>query len=278
MRNIEELYLEETYFEVFEKVISFKKDIKPTKKLKWNKNRTILNALKEEIKECYKKYNLQNSELFPMIHKWFVWDNKNALLHCYKNDSVYSKIIKENIKKLGNKKCPYCNIEGASQVEHYLPEEDFPEFAFLVQNLIPSCWTCNSKKWDRWKDDDTRLFLNAFFDLIPKEQFLFIELGIEKSTIYSKFKIDVSNININKTVYIILEKHVKKLSLLERYSLSINEVISELKSANPKNVEDLKMIIQYSIRIWNWYWNNYWKNILYKEISENEKILNFIIK
>jgi len=34
MRNIEELYLEETYFEVFEKVISFKKDIKPTKKLK----------------------------------------------------------------------------------------------------------------------------------------------------------------------------------------------------------------------------------------------------
>lgn len=267
MRNIEELNLEETCFDIFEKIID----------LKHEPNKSTLDWLKLEIKDCYKEYDCKKGDLFSIWNKWYEGNNKKALLNCYTSKTLFTSNLKKNIRKLWNRKCPYCNIEYSVQVEHYIPKEDFSEFSFLIQNLIPSCSTCNGKKWTKWKDDKTRLFLNAYFDIIPEEQFLFIELFLEDWIPQSNFYIDISSIVIDEKIEVILNKHVKKLNLLERYNEEINEIITELKSSKPNSIDDLINIIQYTIRIWNWYWNNYWKNILYKEISENEKILNFII-
>lgn len=42
--------------------------------------------------------------------------------------------------------CPMCGNTGREDLEHYLPESHFPEFAFFSFNIIPSCTICNRKR------------------------------------------------------------------------------------------------------------------------------------
>ena len=56
-----------------------------------------------------------------------------------KFDIKITKNYKTQLKSLEDRKCPYCFLEYSSQVEHYLPKEEFPEFAFMIDNLFPCC-------------------------------------------------------------------------------------------------------------------------------------------
>ncbi len=276
MRNIDELTLEETSFEIFEKIINSKKE--PTK--------SILEWVKSDIKNCFYSYESNKSDLFPIMKKWYTDDTKDALIHTYEGDTVYTKQIKKNIKKIGNRKCPYCNIEPSVQVEHYIPKDDFPEFAFLINNLIPSCSTCNQKKWTKWRDDKTRLFLNAYYDDITSsnEQFLFTTLWLEWNIPCSKFTINTAHLNINPILTEILKKHVDKLNLLNRYNEEIDYIfwelisnIQEIKAEWKISIEELKNIINHKW-VWVIYGKNYRENILYNEICNNDEILKYLLQ
>lgn len=58
------------------------------------------------------------------------------------------------IKTTGVRVCPYCNMAYTfnrektvtGQLDHFLPESKYPEFAICYYNLIPSCPTCNRIK------------------------------------------------------------------------------------------------------------------------------------
>lgn len=45
--------------------------------------------------------------------------------------------------------CPMCGNPGWSDLEHYLPDSHYPEFAFFSYNLIPTCTVCNRKRSNR---------------------------------------------------------------------------------------------------------------------------------
>lgn len=273
MRNIEQLNISESSFKIFKNIVKWKQ---------WD-NKVILNWLNDEIKECYALYESQKEELFSISPKSYTWINKEALLHCYNSDILYTENIKKRIKQLDWGKCPYCNIDSSRQIEHYIPKGHFPEYAFLKENLIPSCGLCNSIKWEQRKDTYTRLFLNAYFDSIPTEQFLFVRLSIANKTINTDFYIDTSDIIINKHLEKILIKHMNKLKLSARYSEEVNVNPSELryrlKKTNNLTIIEIKELIinEYELKV-EFYWNNYWEAVLYKAISENNEIIEFLMK
>ena len=132
MRNITKLNLSETAFEVFENVVNWKS----------KKNKDILNSLKSEISDLYDNYTANTNNLEFLSPKEYKDDEKQALIRCY-DDIAANRDIKIAIRELWHQKCPYCNIDNSREVEHFLPKEEFPEFAFLIDNLLPSCWTCN---------------------------------------------------------------------------------------------------------------------------------------
>lgn len=43
-------------------------------------------------------------------------------------------------------RCPLCAHRDVASLDHYLPRENYPEFAVLPMNLVPSCSGCNGEK------------------------------------------------------------------------------------------------------------------------------------
>ncbi|BDR55267.1 hypothetical protein KIMH_13780 [Bombiscardovia apis] len=50
----------------------------------------------------------------------------------------------EQIK--GNMRCPYCGVNHANQLDHYLPKADYQYLSVTPLNLIPCCQRCNGVK------------------------------------------------------------------------------------------------------------------------------------
>lgn len=42
--------------------------------------------------------------------------------------------------------CPMCGNTGRDAIDHYLPKDFYPEFAFYSKNLVPTCTACNGKR------------------------------------------------------------------------------------------------------------------------------------
>jgi hypothetical protein len=73
---------------------------------------------------------------------------KLSLLGLYKSSAKKYKLnwIRDLRSSASYPYCPMCGHPGRQDIEHYLPESHFPEFAFFSFNLIPSCTTCNRKR------------------------------------------------------------------------------------------------------------------------------------
>lgn len=270
MRNIKYLALEEAYFEVFKSIVSGK----------FGNFQQKIELLFNDLENRFQLYEKNKNELFIMEAKWYIEDEKKLFLNCY-SDTDYTKRLKASIKALDNWLCPYCNIDKSREVEHYLPQDEFPEFSVMILNLIPSCSTCNKKKLSWWKDATTRLFLNAYFDEIPTEQFLFVRFNLSENTPILEFYIDTTWLTINPHLDTILKKHVDRLELPYRYSLEINDKYTELKHRMEISLDlstsDSKKVIQEEYLVQkSRFWENYWLAVLYKTISESDELINYI--
>lgn len=93
--------------------------------------------------------------------------NEGDLTEIYASQADVTRDIKAAVRKLSETQCPYCGEPSSpTHIDHFLPQSDFPEFAFFSQNLVPSCDRCNVTKrvniWDVLSN--ARLFLNPFID------------------------------------------------------------------------------------------------------------------
>ncbi|MBO9695933.1 MAG: hypothetical protein J7499_07025 [Sphingopyxis sp.] len=68
--------------------------------------------------------------------------------------------------------CPMCGSPSRGSLDHYLPREDFPEFAVLPANLLPACSLCNSgAKGRTFKGAISgERFLHPYFDTCAKDK------------------------------------------------------------------------------------------------------------
>lgn len=55
-----------------------------------------------------------------------------------------SGIIRQIRRTPGLLSCPMCGSRHTGTLDHYLPKDDFAEFAILPANLLPACSHCNS--------------------------------------------------------------------------------------------------------------------------------------
>lgn len=225
------------------------------------------------------------------------YDNFKEDLFNIPNSKIKDILVKKSFKKLYKSRlfnstkeeiceliyyCPYCLIDPAREVDHYLPQDDFAEFSILKTNLIPICGSCNKKKLSRRKDENSRLFLNAYFDSIPLQQFLFVSFKIlENDNIETNFYIDKNKLVIEEKLWNIIYKHFNLLDLKRRYSWEINEIISWIKTTLEDIWADIKLdflkkILVLETKKHERYGNNYWKYVVYKEVIENEDLCRFL--
>lgn len=220
----------------------------------------LLNEM-ENINDRYKLY-LENRKTLSKIEK-LDYSQKNSvkdiLISCYTSNTIALSQLKVEIinkQELFLKaKCPYCGINSHGSFDHYLPKESYPEYAVLANNLVPSCEKCNSLKGEKWLDqNEKRLFINYYYDPIPKEKYLFAYLSfdISSSTPTVTYKVE-NRESINSDIYNIIENQYGKLHLCERFEFIANEEISTLYNGMQRNknlgIEVHKQLLDSEIKL-----------------------------
>ncbi len=64
--------------------------------------------------------------------------------------------------------CPYCGLNGASDLDHYLEKSKVPELALFAGNLVPCCPTCNRVRGRTFEKNGQRRILYFYGDRIDR--------------------------------------------------------------------------------------------------------------
>lgn len=62
------------------------------------------------------------------------------------------------------KRCPLCAHRDVASLDHYLPKENYPEFAVLPVNLVPCCSGCNAEKRAFIPNAEAEQLFHPYFD------------------------------------------------------------------------------------------------------------------
>ncbi|WP_404460855.1 HNH endonuclease [Sutcliffiella horikoshii] len=198
-----------------------------------------LTDLKQSIFLRYEHYNenvynlekLENSIILDDKDKKALHSCYNRNKHGYLEGKVVSQILQIQSPQHKNK-CPYCGMDKPRTIDHYIPKEDFPEFSVFPPNLIPCCGYCNTKKNDRWLKDGERIFLNLYYDELPKDKkFLYSNIVLDEDEMNPvpiiTFELK-NNTQIPTELFSLIENHYSNLDLLNEFSLIVESEVSEV--------------------------------------------------
>ncbi len=137
--------------------------------------RARMNAARPQVLAAYQNYEDAVPEVGALDEAPLTDLQKEALRHAFTVETQPMTTLRGDLlKRIIVARCPFCGISESSTLDHYLPKEQYPEFAVFPKNLVPSCAVCNTRKRDRIIDEgtDVRMFLHPCFDTIPDIEFL----------------------------------------------------------------------------------------------------------
>jgi hypothetical protein len=236
-------------------------------------NRTQLDGCAGVVLSRFNTYAANTAQLFTIAPHVFTTVENDALLHCYTHktkalDSLKSRILNYHLGLNPTAAtCRYCCIDPANTFDHYLPKDQFAEYAVHSLNLIPCCWRCNLLKGGRISNKSgSGAILNFYFDNIPASQFLVASVRVGVSTVQF-------SLSQNSADYGGLEDtrrcHFDALDLLNRYGAASAELIADIAEMRGQFTQiDLRQILlgeatsMITLRS-----PNYWKAVAYNVIA-----------
>lgn len=177
------------------------------------------------VKECYELYEIHKEYLERVVPLGeFTLTEKEALLHCYNGNTKSVRELRDAIIKNQNihytSKCAYCGLGDTNYLDHYLPKDDFPEYAVHSHNLVPSCSYCNEKKSKLFLDrDGVRKVFNPYFEEVGEEPIINCTLECLDTTIKGHLTIRE---DIDNPVWL---NHLDTLDLIRRYQNELPRIL-----------------------------------------------------
>jgi hypothetical protein len=120
--------------------------------------------------------------------------------------------------------CPMCGRTSASTLDHYLPEDVYPEYALLGINLVPACKDCNHSKSTHTGSTATGRFLHIYYDDLTNLKVPLLTSTITTSPgVVARFSV---NSRLSTTMYRNASYHFAKLNLEHEYRIaSVSELL-----------------------------------------------------
>lgn len=255
------------------------------------RTRPVLKAARATLITAYAWYNAKAPELAGVAASALGPSVKQALKAAYENAAAVDRVRKA-ILELAEFRCQYCGLgEGRTTTDHYVPKEDFPEYAVYPDNLVPCCWTCNQKRGERWLEvgSGLRKHVHLFFEKIPDQQVLMASIRVSKPAGAVKPKLIVNYwLRLGRSAprgfAALYQRHVSSLSLLERYRGSaadeFNEWVAEIKwnghgsKVGPGIVmKDFVRKAEASARLRG---RNHWRTALLHAASRSDSLIKYL--
>mgnify|MGYP003815014727 CR=1 FL=1 len=241
---------------------------------------------------------LENNTSFPeriSKHTYSKHNNlKNDLEKLYSSKAIHILHFKENLENIVRDGCPYCNsYHPVSEIDHYLPISDFPEYSLHSYNLIYSCDHCNGLKLNKFLDSSgSRMFIYPYFDnFINTIQFLKCDLSVNGMKLDINFYID-SSLKIRFPYeFQIVYSHFKELQLTTYYrKQALDPLLSSLRSTwtsinpttnNPEwdnlTLSELQTSITFKLKEFQYFNLNRWEIVFLNSLKNCTNYLNLIV-
>jgi hypothetical protein len=101
---------------------------------------------------------------------------RDELKKAYKSKAAAFSYITE-IRNSSPNVCPMCGSQSTSDVDHYLPQQDYPALAVFSKNLIPAC-KCNRIKGKKTRGDiQPKRLIHPLFDDFANQRLFKIEFS-----------------------------------------------------------------------------------------------------
>jgi len=230
-----------------------------------NPSKTILIGLLPTIIERYNYYvEIEiNKRILPIE---FSIDDKKNLLTLYGTLTRTAKKITEEVLQMNNpihfNNCLYCGIGESDEIDHFLPQEHFPEFSILHKNLIPICGTCNKIKSSNIPGENGINYLHLIYDIIPSEQIF------QCSIIYTNNLPSISFSLLPQFNIGIINSHYSNLNLKKRidsksiqYCVQIKALKDQYGSQYAKDELDRDFV-----KIKSFFGESYWQTELISQM------------
>lgn len=199
-------------------------------------NKTRMEAMRNDLEERYDEYcdKVDNNTLHLLSEKWHYDKDAIAsdgyfLYHQYDNSKASMSDLRAKIIEANNGesvlKCPICELRDATELDHYVPRQLFPEFSVHSYNLIPTCHECNNNKSTAWCDSGKRVFFNAYYDM-PTDELLF-DISVLKENGILRLVIALKNLTTPKESTRIAISTIKSLDLIPYINQKLNEKFSQ---------------------------------------------------
>ncbi len=247
-----------------------------------------INLLAPGVKQLYRQYDIAHDENshVGLVPYGYVNQDKSDLIKLYTSSNKMLIKLKNNVTTVLDNRamntCQYCTIGPIGSLDHIVPKEEFPEFSVNPKNLIPACTTCNSHKYESWKLNNKTIFLNLYTDILPSEQYLFVDLLITPNNIQPTFELKNIN-NIDANFFELLKSHYSRLNLQSRFKMESHKIISELTniilaSRQLLDGNQLKDLVSAKlVEDKNVFGNNYYKSILEEALINSQGfVLNIL--
>lgn len=257
-------------------------------------NKKRLENLRSDLEKRFDDYSAKadSDKLHLLTAKWN-YDKKAItsdgyfLYHQYDNSresmsKLHSKIIEANNGEIVLK-CPICELRDATDLDHYVPRQLFPEFSVLSYNLIPTCHKCNNKKSTEWRDGGKRLFFNAYYDT-PTDELLF-DVTVKQENNLLRMELSLKSFAHPKKETRLALSTIKSLDLMpyvnqkinEKFDTELKNIIRRRKHSKVTDDEFLqteKEILEDGIGDINDV--NNWDRIVYEAIKDNPIVENWL--
>lgn len=173
----------------------------------------------DRIRTSYKSYEKIIYDVGTKISDSMFLNEKSLLIDYYSGaPSELSRLLVMRRSDPSLHECPYCGYPFIPDtLDHFIPKDEWPEYAFLADNLVPQCRGCAPTKGKHYfcETRNSVKFIHPFYsDLISKLAFQ-VEMTFTKPV--PKFSVKFKSIGYLSTVEKQrLELHVEQLKIRKR--------------------------------------------------------------
>lgn len=190
--------------------------------------------------------------------------------------SLRNRVLTQNGYR--NDKCPLCECDSVSTMDHYLPKEKYPLFVVHPRNLIPCCNSCNQHKSDRDVfEGGRRIFWNCYLDEPINTRYLYCSISTNENGLPDvEFYLDCSNLSEKERF--LIENTMNRQKVLKQYKKQvkggIDELVKRLSNSMVNGIsfsDSIQMIKKFmpsNIL-------NDWKDVLYYSLLDSDDFLRF---
>lgn len=236
-------------------------------------NTAILGFIKYAIYERYREFDdfIANYQTAPK--KSGISFSGQVLKEFYERPPVtLRKLLKARRTAHALDVCPYCGFPLAPEtLDHFLPKEDWPEYAIFSDNLVPQCRGCAPIKSARYfgLKEKQSLFLHPMYSAALSTLRFKIDVKMEELKVVFSPSFSISN-NITDDEAQRVSLHLKNLQVRRRIVDYCNDQYRHWIRVAQSQACDIKAIFQsrLSERECNPYPND-WATAFYQGVLNN---------